>query len=392
MRVVAGELKKIWNIRILGIITLLCLMYFLIFMLTLVTSSPRGTWFNIADFAHHLTEVYGTTLEPHDFEDFLQYRGVIVAELDEAISENPTFADAGIYNFHDYLEFAEDFSARMPTLTDAEISRYNNLLNEWFVVDGRLNHDISRAAIPSHHSLGVAYSRMQSYEHVVGLYRANVIRDIHITLVDVLLQPVYCAITGVEAPGRFSERQIRRLEEIRDSGELVNIIDNYVVTHTSAYGLRLAILIILVTLILVSPLIVTDRVARVNALQYSSKQGRSVIITQFIAIIISALGMTTIFVIIFSGIFSVKGTWVFWNNGINSFMNHTMYWLSITYGQYVLLMIAVIYVLSIISAAAGFIISWFSKNNASLVFKLTPLFIAGAFLAHRVLHDFLSIT
>jgi len=191
MKTITNELKKIWNIKILGIITLLCVLYFLLFRNTWITSYRSGTWFNTIDIAHHLTKMYGTTLEHGDFLDFLSYRNIIIAELDTAIASSPTFTYAGIYSFQDYEVFREDFNQRYPTLTELERETYSAILNEWFIIDGEhigdthtgrfaANNehaviDLTGILLQNHHSLGLAYSRLISYDRVVALYNANIL-------------------------------------------------------------------------------------------------------------------------------------------------------------------------------------------------------------------------
>jgi len=188
-----------------------------------------------------------------------------------------------------------------------------------------------------------------------------------------------------------NERDLQRLIEIRDSGELLNVMEQFTMDYTWRYGRSLAVLAILATLILVSPLIATDRANRINWLQYSSKQGRGILKKQFFAILLSAVMLTTVLVIIFGGIFSTLETWRFWNNGINSFMSYPYHWLSITYGQYVLLMVGVIYLFSIGTAIFAFTLSRFSQNMVRLMFKVIPSFVAAQRLSNWVLFNFLGI-
>jgi len=162
--------------------------------------------------------------------------------------------------------------------------------------------------------------------------------------------------------------------------------------HTWRYVRSLAVLVTLVTLILVSSLITSDRASRVNWLQYSSWHGRRVFCKQFIAVIISAVGATTILVAVFAGILAARAeVHVFWNNGINSFMGATFHWLSITFGQYVLLMVGIMYVLSVAVASLAFVLSRFSSNMIRLVFKIIPLFVVAVWMSNWVLDDFLVV-
>jgi len=395
MRVIVCEMKKIWNIKILGIVAAICVIYFFLFMYTWVANYPRGTWFNTIDFAHHLTEMYGPTLEQDDFEDFLRYRDSIIADLDTAIAANAVFAAAGINNWQDYEDALYDFTAQYSYLSQEEIRAHFALRDEFFVIDGRLILgnvvNFARMTIPTHHKLGMAYSRMRSFDLIVAVYNTNVIRDDGMTSIDAVMQPAFLVDDGTMIPPRWNAAQIRRLEAIRDSGELTSIIAQDTIIHTTEYGMRLAILVVLATLILVAPLIVTDQAGKVHWLQYSSKAGRGVFKKQFIAVMLSAVGITTILVVVFAGVFSVNGTWAFWNNGINSFMSWRYHWLSITYGQFSLLIVGIMYLLSLGAAAFAFVFSRFSRHMIRLIFKLIPFFISALLLAYWVLGHFLCV-
>ena len=376
MRIIANELKKIWNVKTLIIIALLSTLFFTS-MSGYLMHYPRGTWLSGVDFAHHLTERYGTTLKREDFEDFLNYREVIVEELNPFFQSNTLLAQAGIFNYNDLDDLRQDFGMRYDTLSDEERS----LLHLTSLELGYIVRTEQYGDLVSVNETPIAYIKMRSFSNIVGLYQSNILGDTtwgsHI---DSFIQ---------HSP--LSERETRRLIEIRDSGELLNIMDQDTIFIAWRYGLNLAILIILVTLTLVSPLITTDRANKVNWLQYSSKQGRKILKKQFIAVLISSLGMTTILVIIFGGIFGTTEAQALWNNGINSFMSFPYHWLSITYGQYILLITGIIYLLSIGASAFAFVLSRLSQNVVKLMFKVIPLFVAAMLLSHWVLSEFLAI-
>jgi hypothetical protein len=377
MRIIANELKKIWSVKIFVIIAALCVLYFILSMRTWIVTYPRGTWFGSVDFAHHLTERYGTTLEHDDFEDYLNYREVIVSELNPFIASSPVFAEAGIFNYDDYENFLKEFGPRYDTHNDDERSLWYAVHLEWGYIVRTSDGDIK-----SDNETPLAYNKMTSFGNVVGSYERNILRNVEWnTNIDYFIE---------DTP--LNERELRRINEIKDSSELLSVMDWSTTFHTWRYAQSLAVLVILITLILVSPLIATDRANRVNWLQYSSKQGRNILKKQFIAVLVSAAGITTILVIIFAGIYGVTtGVYAFWNNGISSFMSGSFHWLSITYGQYCLLIIGVIYLLSIGTAAFSFILSRFSQNMIRLIFKVIPFFIAAMLLSNLVLNEFLGV-
>ena len=377
MRVIVNELKKIWNVKILGIIALLSI-FFAVSMYPYIDAYPRGTWVFNVDFAHHLTENYGTTLNREDFEDFLNYEETIIQEVNEFIATRQVFIHAGIFDFADYLAFREETGRLYDTLTDEELKERVMITGEMGYTT-RLRDGTDIRVNPDEPS--VAYTKWVSFHNLVGGYRTDVLGEtewnsrmdnfIHYT--------------------PLSERELQRAMEIRDSGELTNILPYWTVWHTMRYARSLAILVILATLVLVSQLVTTDRANRVNWLQYSAKEGRKIFRKQLLAVLLSAFAMTTILIAIFAGIFSITDVQGLWHNGINSFLNWQFFWLSITFGQYCLMLIAILYALSLASAAFAFVLSRFSSNKIRLMFKIVPFFVFGMMLQDWILSYFLVI-
>ena len=378
MRVFVNELKKIWNIKILGIIALFSV-FFAVSMNGYIAGYPRGDWFLDVDFAHYLTENYGTTFELEDFEDFLKYEETIIGEVDEFVASRQVFSDAGILSFADYWAFLEETGVLYDTLSDEELEHRVTIQAEMgHITRLRDGTDIQ----PNPYEPSLAYHKWSSFQSVVGRYHDNVLRDTEWG----------ASIDNFMEYTPLNERERNRLYEIRDSGELKNVLPFWTIFITRAYARQLAVLVLLTTLILVSQLITSDRASKVNWLQYSSREGRNIFKKQFIAILISALTMTTLLIGIFAGIYGVRtDVHALWNNGINSFLSFEFYWLSITFGQYVLLMIGMMYLLSIGAAAFAFVLSRFSQNKIRLMFKIVPFFVVGMILSDWILSYFLAI-
>ena len=439
MRIILNELKKIWDIKILAIIAVLCVLYFLFSMSFFIATFPSNlpSAFSSAQFheyARYLTERYGATLEQDEFEEFILYRSGIIAEINQFIQANPVLAAMGIFNYEDYEIFAANEAdtmgngtgesqpqrfyseRRVPgedyaegggqfeserqrfyseeTSSDDAVVRHEMEINEHSREGGESGRfggqfESRIEIIGGSEELNIVFnelagspvfSELMSFDMLVNMY---VNRDERIDSTILM----YAELIGTPV----SERAVRRLNEIRESGEYMSIITQHTLNHTLGYGQRLGVLAVLAALILVSRLITTDRSNRVNWLQYTSRQGRRILTKQFVAVILSAVGMTTLLVLIFAGIYSVNGTQVFWNNSINSFMGFPYHWLSITFGQYCLLIIGVIYVLSVGTAMCAFILSRFSRNLVMLIFKVIPFFIAVMLLSNWVLDHFLSV-
>ena len=379
MRIVIEELKKIWTIKILGIIALLSILYIIPVLTGYMTVYPRGIWMLDVDFAHHLTENYGPRLEHEDFIDFLNYEENIIYEVNQFIASRQVFSDAGIFDLDDFREFQAETWRLHDYLSDEELIQRVTITGEMGgitrLLDGTDLH-------PNPYEPSIAFSKWISFGNVVASYQTNALRE---TEWD-------CRIDSALRHSNLSEREAQRLIELRDSSEMKNIMPFSAITLAWRHGQLLAAIALLATLVLVSQIVTTDRANRVHWLQYSAKEGRAILRKQFAAMLISAIGITTVYVIVFAGILSTLDVQAFWGNGINSFMSWHFHWLSITFGQFCLLIIGVVYVLSIGAAALAFILARFSSNRVRLMFKIVPLFVGAIILANWVLEHFLTVS
>ena len=311
---------------------ILCLLNFTIDSYLQFRSNGGVGAFQI-EFSHYLTQRFGAVIGQDDFEEMLRQHDEIIAEIMQSMR----------------LGAGDSGNATM------------------FHEDG--NH-----SIPSNQRLAEAV-----FDGIVCGYL-----DRH-DLIDRFIE------SNIRGNAPLREMRIRRLLRIRENDASKSLLNPSTFYHTLEYAQSLSILVILATLILVSRLVTTDRANRINWLQYTSKQGRGILKKQLIAVILSAVGMTTLLVFIFAGIYSVTGLYAFWNNGINSFMGFPYHWLSVTFGQYCLIITGVMYLLSVGAAVFAFILSRFSRNIILLMFKVIPFFISAVLLSNWLLREFLSL-
>ena len=380
MSMIAVELKKIWTMKILAVIVVTCALFYVLGMHHHIRWYQGDRYVSMSYFAHHLTRNYGTTLSPEDFEDFLHYREGIVAALDLFIHGHPTFVGAGIYNFEDYENFRRDLGDIYFYHTPEERQLWIDVALAWgTTVRTEINGET--VDISSPYETPMAHTKMFFFNNLVGIYEANVLG----------MREWGTWIDSFIDRHPLTQREQQRLEDIRDSGELLGIMAQATMRTTWEYWRDLATLAILVTLILVSSLVTRDHASKIHWLQYTSKTGRAVLTKQLLAIIISAVLVTTGVIVVFGGIFSRLGMWGLWHNGINSFMSTPFHWLSITYGQYILLLVGVVYVLAIAAGMIAFALSRFSQNMVRLMFKVIPFFVVSQIFSRWVLSDFLGV-
>lgn len=336
MRIVFYEMKKIWNVKLLMVIALLCALFYSIFMSSYIEYFPNGhSATEEVDYSIEMTQRYGPTLEADEYAEFIvKTREELIFEAEAYIKNNPVFSEVGIYTYADYEAMHEKRAQ-----TEAENNAYWTLLGE---------------------ECGFVQFKLQALDRIEERYYNY---------------PEY-KLEGLISSETTSEKELARLTEIQQTEEYRNIMDGYVFENTVSYTIYLAILTVLAVLVFVSPLIVTDRARNVHLLQYTAKHGRRILNGQLVAVVLSAFLLTTALLLIFGAIYSANGTWPFWNNGLTSFLNTPtdFFWFDITYGQYIIACVVLLYILCLGAAAIAFMLSRFSQNLITLILKLIPAF------------------
>ena len=351
MRMVFNEMKKIWNLKMMLLIAIICALFYSMFMGFHINHFPNGhPSTEIVDYSRELTQRYGTTLEEEEFSEFVQdTREALLAEAEAYIKKMPIFAEAGIYTYADYERVRDSDE------TQLETDAIWTLLGE--------ECDFVQFKLQALNSIE------ESYYHY----------------------PEYMLNSFIEIRGAEHEKELNRFMQIKEREEYRNIMASEVLDATVKYAVYLAILTILAVLVLISPLVVTDRMRNIHLLQYTAEQGRDVFQKQLAAVLLSAFCLTTALVVIFGVIFSTNGTGMFWDNGITSFLAYTTFLADMTYGQYCIIYIVLLYVFCLGTAAIAFVLSRFSQNPITLILKLIPVFAAVTTLAVFVFHNTFSI-
>ncbi len=330
MKIIWYELKKIWNWKIIGLLILIAILFYHMFLYYPIEHF-RSNHPHIEghDLAVEMTERYGTTLSEDELEEFLQEEKYInEREFETIVETSPVFEEAGIVTFEDYQSLNNKFFEGSEELTAEEEEALDILHNDEQTDYSLYKRDRINAIMED-----------QSYT-----YGSN------------------------------------------------SILDSYTFETTVNYIGQLAVLTLLLSLVLVSPLVVKDRTRNIHFLQYTSKNGRKILKQQLIAVLLSAVVLTTVAVIVFGRLILRNDLLVFWNNGVDSFLNSRMsdMWFHLTFGEYISLALLLIYFLNISLVLLAFVISRYSQNRISMIMKLIPLFAVFAAFGSALFNWMLS--
>ena len=343
------ELKKIWRPGILLILCIISSLYYFLFMDFEITHFPNGhPNTEIFNLSVEWTEKYGLSMDESERKDAEKQFDVLYAEAERWISALEIFRQAGIYSYKEYRRMYE-MDEKSELQSDAE---WTLLGEECKYVEFRIQ---------------ALENLLENYDHRAKEYQEQKIAD---------------------ATGQPEKKSL----EQHDTEQRYQSIMPYVVIESfSAYSSWTIVWLLLSVCILLSPLMVRDRMTRVNEHQVSSRIGRKVYWKQFGAVMLSAIALITIELFAAIAIYATNNTQALWHNGMNSFMGYT-FLREFTYGGYVMTTIAMAYVFSMSAVLIFFLLSKFSANYVSLILKLIPAFILLSILAQMVIaYSFSSI-
>jgi len=279
-----------------------------------------------------------------------ELRGPLLRQADEFIAGSGLFAESGIL---DYEQFKAHWDARESGFVSFEHER--NRWRLWRILLGPEAGFVERKLITLD---GVEGRYLHSYTR--GIFERQIADwiDVH---------------TARQA--EITDFAQRRIDTILENRDYLNIMCWAAYWTTSTYFGNFTRLVILATLALILPLVTVDRMRNIQGVQYAARVGRGLLHKQIAAVLISSLLLVTVLLVIFGGLyFYATGVLRFWDHSIFSWANQAVLIFDFTFGQYVLVLVAISYVFGLASALAAFIISRFSRNLISAAIKMVPVF------------------
>lgn len=146
----------------------------------------------------------------------------------------------------------------------------------------------------------------------------------------------------------------------------------------SLYAAVVGVFTVVAVIILIAPLLTTDRIRKLNLMQYSSTIGRRIFRLQFVATIVSALVLSIILIAAAYIPFLASGAGDYWGTHMMSLAGWGMQLYNITFGQYVLILAGMILALSVGTACFAFTLARFSANIMMMLIKAVPVGVAVA--------------
>lgn len=333
------------------VLLLIGAVFYLMFLEFYIKHFPNGPNSQAAfDLAVQMVEDYGTTLEPEEFEIVKATWPRLLDEADGYIAAHPVAQKYSLQTYADYEVFLNE---NWPSSENQERVLLRNYL--WAAQTGNI------------------YGRLLATDSYIRRYESAQAQSVGKEAVpnDVnLSQGAYShAVTLF-----FGQDEAWR-----------NILPYELPEATSSYFGHLLVWMVLSVCLLLSPVLVRDRMRTMRPLQWSARRGRDILTHQFAAAMLSAFLLCTINLLIFGGMFSTNHVGIFAHCKMFSFMLTGFSWVNLTYGLWCAAIMGLCYLLCFGVAGIAFALSRFSGNYIAMLLKLIPVFVAGAILSPKLI-------
>lgn len=353
MTIFVYELKKLWNWRILALIAAMgALTWFAVLSEALRSYDSLTTHGIYGSYQNEMFALYGDTLEPEELADYdiPGKKAALLAELDEMIANETIFAENHIDSYSEYVEFAN--SGYSSDLSEEEKEIFSNTIS---TMRSKLDLGNSSQTLDEWYASPlIRLQTLEALEHTYVDYEASLR-----SYIDNDARPVVV-------------RTAEKLLQMHNA----NLIRYDLCTEFSLYASVVGGFTVVAVIILIAPLLITDRTRKLNLMQYSSTIGRKIFRLQFAATFISALALSILLIAAAYIPFLASGAGDYWDAHIMSLAGRGMQLYNITFGQYALILAGMILALSIGTACFAFILARFSTNIVMMLIKAVPVGVA----------------
>lgn len=359
------ELKKIWRpgvvlaLIIIGFVFYTMYLEFYINVFPENYGGPNGR--GVLQVSGEWVEKYGTSLSVQEMEKIKEGLPGLELEADRYVREYEAAGKHGLETYAQFEAFMQEAAAAAAGESAAD-------QNENYADAMRLNHYLGSGGT----------GNIAGRRYAARLFADEYDRSLQYAL-------------GMEKSAYFDWNTKKEYDHARQAffgkdNLWQNILPGEVPEAVGIYAGHLLVWICLSICLLLSPLLVHDRLCRMQALQYSSKRGRGIWKSQFAAVMFSAFLLATLNLAIFGGLFAKHGTSVFFPCKMYSFMAQPC-WPDWTHGMWCLVLAGMCYLVSFGTAGAVFFLSQNSANYIIMLLKVLPLFVCLAVLCPNMMEQ-----
>lgn len=358
MEIWKWELQKIANPGILAAIVLLGIVYYYMFPSFYIQYFRNGPN-EEAEFALSAEWAlkYGVTMEASERAELDVQLAEERADFQEGLLQIPEALAAGISDYDSFCTYKDNYYEQ--TMASGSVA----------------NMDQER--LLSRIMNGTNYYRIQTLEGFMNAY-------------DIMVEMATDAAVNENASDeddRYTAAMRHRENEQMQSQHIYGFLPGCVWDSTREYGKDLAVWCVLCNVLLLSPVLVRDRMYRTRPMQWSSCRGRSVLRVQIGVACVAAFVVTMGNIVLYGIPFLRQNPLIFKDFGLESLWSGATPWFDWTYGTYLLVLSALIVSLSMAAALLTVFLSQYSANYIPMLLKALPLFVVLGAMAGSWLMD-----
>ncbi|MDZ4993419.1 hypothetical protein GNF80_10630 [Clostridium perfringens] len=324
MRVIINEIKKLFSVKSLIILGLIVFIIWNLSVDNLIKYFPNGsaTGFNLSI---EMLKDYGTTMDEKEFEDFKEKSVSLEKEADEYLKQDEDAKELGIESYREFVDSTgkENYGNEKIRELDLKIDRGDK---------------------------GYLFEELGTRENLISNYENKGYRH-----------------------NDISQNRQESLEELEKSDQPQSVLSFDTFNNYNDLIRYFSTIIVVTIAFIISPIFSKDEKKKVNLLQYSSKMGRKIAKKKVISAMITSFSIATLELIAIFALYSQNNTLQFWNCSINSSFNNFTYWFDLTFGQYIMLSVFLIYVLTFVVTSISLFVSSKVKNYVALIGIQVPI-------------------
>lgn len=329
MRLLLQEIKKIWNPVIVIIIMAFGLIYYVLFSGFYIQYYVNGSDDQaVFDLTAEWSQKYGNTLEYNEYEEIAQQLEDEKLQFADQLKDIPLAVENSITTYEEFRAFENDYYDRTS--------------------DGKVEPDTERTKWTIINNSN--FFRIQGIEQTIQYYKLKSEGD---------LSDFF--------NGDHTDAEAERLIELNQSAVKFGYIPPGILDSTTGLTISFMIWVIISVIILLSPTIVRDRLNRMQNLQFSSFIGRSILLAQIKASLVSAAILTVLNCLIYGVLLISKGALVLKDFYLYSYSY--VPWFDWTYGTYFLVLASMALIIGVMTGGFTVFLSRYSRNYIGMLIK-----------------------
>ncbi|WP_165053441.1 MULTISPECIES: hypothetical protein [unclassified Adlercreutzia] len=354
MRLLLCEMRKIWRPGLIVVIVALGLAYWVTVASFDLRYLNNGPYFQAdAALAEGWLEEFGLTMEPEERAQLDARLEREIAAFDEQVADLPEAVEAGIDGYAAYRAALSERPPEGDLPRDADLAR---------VLASKTNY-------PTIQQLELF---MESYDMTEEAAAARAAEAS-----DVADAPWSGGLVGPRAAAVD-----QRMLAAHEGGER-GFLPHGMLERVMSYAGHLASWTVLSVILLLIPVMTRDRLHGTCVIQRTSRAGRESVRAQIAAGMSSAALLALANVVAWGVPLALSGTLALASCPLLNYANSFYVpWLSVTYGQYLLILAVLTVAWGLVAAAGALFLSQLSDNYVSALLKALPLFaVLGMVLA-----------